>query len=614
MSHPERVAYVVSRFPKTTETFIVREMEAVAAQGVEVDVVALVRETNEIVQPGAEVFLEDLRTVDDLRIGEIVRSQLLFVATRPGRWARMWWRAIAGNIASRKFLARAVVAAAGAPALARRVEERGIDRLHAHWGTHAALLAYVLHILTDIPYSITLHAHDLHTERTMLGEKLEHATDVMTISAHNQELIGALYPSAAAKTSVVHCGVDVGAIDLRTRPDNATPRLVTVAGLRDFKGHTHLLDAVDTLRADGRDVVVDLVGDGPLRPELEAQVSRLDLAEAVRFHGAVPVSDALDIVAGADVAVMPSVVLANGRRDGIPVALIEAMAIGVPVVATDVSGIPELVRDGETGSLVPQADADRLAEAIADTLDDHDAAASRVESGRDLVEREFDITSSGASMISLWSEGRGGGLSEGVDVMSRPLQIRVALVAIAAILGGLVAAGWSASQDDVFRAKVVAAFAPAPDVEVDADVIDIIGNLDRGSLPATAAGIATSGSVKADAAARIGLDSGLGAYEVDAAPVLDAVLIDIVVRGPDAQISADLANAIGEVVSERVTALYDVYTVDIVTEATPPDPADDRTVALMFAAALFAGAAMAAALVAIERLGSAPPGRRDAMS
>ena len=408
MSPASRVGYVVSRFPKTTETFILREMEAVERQGWAVVPFAINREPDEIRQPGAERYLEQLSAVSDLTPAAAALAQLRLLVRRPGRWFGVWWRAVTGNLRSPKFLVRALVIAWGTPALAERAVDESVDHLHAHWGTHSALLAHLMAFVIDVPYSVTLHAHDLHVDQTMLATKLAAAGHVVTISEHNADLIRRSFPEVADRTSVVHCGVEAGAIELRAAGDGThdpsdVPRVACVAGLRGFKGHRYLLEALHELARRGTVVECDLVGEGPLRGELEQLAG-----PGVVFHGALPVDDALDIVRRATIFVMPSVELADGRRDGIPVALMEAMAIGVPVISTTVSGIPELVQSGTTGLLVAPADAGALAGAIESLLADATGRGTMARYARDLVEREFDIDRSAATMCKIFEDAGAG--------------------------------------------------------------------------------------------------------------------------------------------------------------------------------------------------------------
>jgi glycosyltransferase involved in cell wall biosynthesis len=255
-------------------------------------------------------------------------------------------------------------------------------------------------MLTGLPYSITLHAHDLHVDRTMLATKLGEAVAVVTISEHNAALLRSEYPQVADRVRVVHCGVDTHAIPFRPPGALRRPlRVASVAGLRQFKGHRYLLDALVELERRGIAVRCDLVGDGPLRAELEQQATG-----NVVFHGAVDVTEAMAIVAAADMFVMPSVELADGRRDGIPVALIEAMALGVPVIASDVSGIPELVRDGFSGLLVPPADPSAIADAIERLSRDIDARRAMATHARQTIESNFDLSQSGRSMAQIFEQ------------------------------------------------------------------------------------------------------------------------------------------------------------------------------------------------------------------
>lgn len=394
-----RIGYVVSRFPKTTETFIVREMQAVEREGWTVMPFAIRRELGEILQPGAERFAARLVAISDLGLMRNLRAQLRLLGRDPSAWMELWRRTIVGNVRSPRFLTRGAIVAFGAPAIAEEVVTRQIARLHAHWGTHSALLAYLVSGITGVPFSITLHAHDLHVDRTMLAEKLRAATDVVTISEHNAAMLRAEYPDIVDRVHVVHCGVDAHAMPFRLPEAVHEPiRVVCVAGLRAFKGHRHLLDAIDELDRRGVATTCHLVGGGPLRAELEARAGA-----NVVFHGALDVNAAMAVVAASDVFVMPSVELPDGRRDGIPVALIEAMALGVPVVASRVSGIPELIRDRSSGLLVPPGDPTAIADAVEWLAGDLRARRTMATKARHTIEARFGLEQSGRAMASIFS-------------------------------------------------------------------------------------------------------------------------------------------------------------------------------------------------------------------
>jgi glycosyltransferase involved in cell wall biosynthesis len=251
----------------------------------------------------------------------------------------------------------------------------------------------------------------------MLREKAAAARFVVTISEFNRRLLAeACGPAVAAKVHVVRCGVDPAAFGSLARRPPAVPTFVCVASLREYKGHAVLLDAVGLLRARGRRIRVVLVGDGELRRALEARVARDGLSSVVELRGALPHQEIPGVLAGATAMVLPSVRSRDGQMEGIPVALMEAMAARVPVIATRLSGIPELVRDGETGLLVPERDAPALAAAMERLADDPGLGAQLAGEGRRAVRERFDRSRNVAQLAALFD---GEGATGSPDVVRR---------------------------------------------------------------------------------------------------------------------------------------------------------------------------------------------------
>jgi glycosyltransferase involved in cell wall biosynthesis len=386
-----RVAYVVSRFPALTETFILEEVRDLRARGFDVDVLPLFGARGGEVHaawPELRTATHGHRTLSLEMAAALVDGLAHHARPLAGAWAE----ALARTAPSRKLAVRAPVVLLKAALLARRLEAMGVAHVHAHWATHPALAAWAIQRLTGIGYSFTAHAHDLYVDRAMLREKVLGARFVVTISEFNRRLIerecGA---EAAARVHVIRCGVDLAAFAAGQRRAAAgPPAFVCVAGLRPYKGHAVLLDAVSLLRTRGVDLRVVLVGDGELRGALEDRIAREGLADRVALRGALPHEEIPAALAGATAMVLPSVTARDGQMEGIPVALMEAMAAGVPVISTRLSGIPELVRDGETGLLVPERDAAALADAMARLAADRDLAARLADGGRRLVARDYD--------------------------------------------------------------------------------------------------------------------------------------------------------------------------------------------------------------------------------
>ncbi|GIW02217.1 glycosyltransferase family 4 protein [Roseiflexus sp.] len=404
---PRTVAYTMSRFPKLTETFILIEMLELERQGVRIEIFPLIREKAPVQHADAQEMVERAHYCR-LLSRPTLDAQVYWLMRRPVAYLRAWWRAVRGNLASPKFLSRALVVVPKAAYAARRMVELEVDHLHAHYATHPALLAYVVNLLTSIPYSFTVHAHDLYVERPMLREKVAAARFVVAISEFNRRMLIDLYGSVAQeRVVVVHSGIDPTLFRPRERRDSgAVFTIVCVGSLSGYKGQRYLIDACDLLRKRGMAFQCLLVGEGEDRPLLEAQIERLGLEQHVRLLGAQPRHRVSDILQQADVMVLPSVVMPNGKMEGIPVALMEALASEVPVVATAISGIPELVRDGETGLLVPQRHAAALADALAHLYADRDLGRRLAATGRQLVLREFNLERSAERLRMLFERDR----------------------------------------------------------------------------------------------------------------------------------------------------------------------------------------------------------------
>ncbi len=388
-----RVGYLMSWYPTVTETFILHEMLELRRLGVDLEVFPLLGGATDLRHPGSEELANRVQYHRGLLSAECALTQLHWLMRRPRRYLRAWARALLGNARSPGFLVRALMVVPLAAVIARRMELRGIRHVHAHWATHPALAAFVVRELTGIGFSFTTHAHDLYVDRTMLREKIAAARFVVTISQFNRALVGRLFGDAASvKTVVIPCGVDPRLFLPRpAREHDGLLRIACVAGLRDYKGHRWLIEACAILRARRVPFRCVLVGDGPERPAIEAQIARSGLGELVRLLGDQPQDRIRALIEESDVMALPSTVTANGMMDGVPVALMEAMAAGLPVVSTPVSGIPELIQDGRTGLLVPEGDGRALADALERLHEDPAMARQLALGGREHVLRYYNL-------------------------------------------------------------------------------------------------------------------------------------------------------------------------------------------------------------------------------
>jgi glycosyltransferase involved in cell wall biosynthesis len=270
------------------------------------------------------------------------------------------------------------------------IREFDPDLVHAHWATYPSTAAWALSKALGKPFGFTCHAHDIFVHDHLVGQKIEAADVPVTISRYNVEWLAEhRTPLARSRLRVVHCGVDLSVIPFE--PAGRERDLVLAVGRLDpIKGFDVLVDALGELRRRGRRVRCRIIGEGPLEADLRAAIARHGIGDTVELVGAQPQAAVREALRSATVFALPCVVATTGNRDGIPVALMEAMACGAPVVSTRVSGIPELVEDGLEGLLVPVRSPSSLADALARLLDDPALAAGLASAARAKVERDFD--------------------------------------------------------------------------------------------------------------------------------------------------------------------------------------------------------------------------------
>ena len=407
-----RILYLVSRFPKTTETFIVNEALGMVERGFDVHIRSLSGTDETTLHSAARAMAPNVELASR-RPGRLLGSLLRWAWRAPRRSARIWARVLVTHWRSPGLLLRTAYATLVGFDWAD--ELAAADHVHAHWATYPAHIAWVAHRLTGLRYSVTAHAHDIQLSNPMMADKLGEAAFTVTISDHNRRvLLERVGPSFADRLHVVRCGVDTAGFRPsdrdRTLGEGRPFTVVSVASFLAYKGHVVLLDALAQVVArtvdggGGRDSLrLRLIGDGELRPVIEARIAQLGLEPVVELLGWRGADEVRNMVGAADAFVLASIVTAEGQTEGIPVALMEAMALGIPVIATQVSGVPELVIDGETGILVPHSDPAALARAVNAVIADPVAAAARAVAGRARVERMFDAERNTDRLAELFS-------------------------------------------------------------------------------------------------------------------------------------------------------------------------------------------------------------------
>jgi colanic acid/amylovoran biosynthesis glycosyltransferase len=399
MNSPGRhLGYVLKRFPRISETFVAAELIELERQGERVTVYAVSRPQ--------EAFEHDF-------VGE-VRAAVVYLPHRPLREpvrvvralgrvlrsdARGWLRAAAVSLWPPRL--RGVRRLLQATVLRAEMRQAGIDHAHAHFASTAARLANLAWRMGGPTYSVTAHAKDIYhrgVRADRLRDRLSPAAFVATVCGANREHLASILGGQASLHVVPN------AVDLRRlawpragRPDAGL--VLTVARLIEKKGLVDLVVACGLLGRGVR-LRLEIVGEGPLRSALEETAERA--GAPVTFHGGLPHEQVLDLYRRAAVFCLPCVVASTGDRDGLPTAVLEAMALGVPVVTTAVSGLGELVVHERTGLVVPQRDPVALADALGRLLADGDLAERLALEGRRLIESSFSLEQSVTSLRSLF--------------------------------------------------------------------------------------------------------------------------------------------------------------------------------------------------------------------
>lgn len=400
-----KVAYITSRFPKLTETFVLYEMLALNRQGVRTRIYPLLVEHQNVVHPDVAAIANDIHPHPFLSLA-ILAANGHFLWRRPRAYGSVLVEVLRGTWGSLNFFVGAIGIFPKAVRIAYEVEAEGIGHVHAHFANHPTVAALIVHRLTGVPFSFTAHGHDIHVERRMLREKIEAASFAVMISEYNKRLVLDECPGVdPRKLPVLHCGADTG----RFAPRNGAPEvnpfsIVCVGSFIEVKGHRFLIDACRLLRERGVPFRCHLIGDGPGRDEIEAQIASAGLADAVALHGALPRPSVARVMSESSVVVQPSVPTRRGSREGIPVSLMEGMACGLPAVASRISGIPELIDDGVNGFLLPPGDSTALADCLERLATDPELRRRMGHSARHKVLAEFDLDANAARLTALIRE------------------------------------------------------------------------------------------------------------------------------------------------------------------------------------------------------------------
>lgn len=393
-----RIAYLVKTFPRLSETFILNEILELERQGLELDIFSIKRPADERNHPSLARVRASVTYLPTLQAGcdvaeacQLILHNLLLLLQSPLRYLRavaaFFHEDETGNAPPTKVR---TLLQAGYLAIA--MKRRKLGRLHAHFANIPTSIAELAAMMTGAPFSFTAHAKDIYlTDSAELDRKIAAAKFVLTCTAFNQRYLQDLSHSSTP-IILAHHGINLDFFNpASSAAKQAPPLIVGVGRLCDKKGFRYLIEACELLREKGYDFRCSIVGYGPGKDELKNQITRLGLEKVVTLAGKMAQDELFQVYAAASVFALPCQVNDDGDRDGIPNVLIEAMAMRLPVVSTDISGIGELVDQMQNGILVEQKDAVALAQALELLLQRPGLRAQFGARGREKVLRCFSL-------------------------------------------------------------------------------------------------------------------------------------------------------------------------------------------------------------------------------
>jgi colanic acid/amylovoran biosynthesis glycosyltransferase len=362
-----KIAYLVNTYPRASHTFIRREILALERRGFDIHRFSMRSERASLIDPAD--LTEDDRTEHVLRQGKVKllataicgllahparTASALAAAMRCGKRGAAKTPGTGGRLLHLIYLAEAAY-------VAQRCKMLGVTHVHAHFGTNSTTVAMLSYLLGGPRYSFTVHGPEEFDAplALSLGEKMQHAAFAVAISSFGRSQ---LYRWAALqdwpKLHVVHCGIEPEKFPQPSAPPTGRPHLVAIGRLAEQKGFSLLIDAVSNAVRSVPDLRLTLVGDGPMRPEIESLIASNGLSDTIVLAGWQDEAGVKRALEAAQALILPSF------AEGLPMVVMEAMAAGRPVIATAIAGVPELVVPQKTGWIVPAGDARALADAI----------------------------------------------------------------------------------------------------------------------------------------------------------------------------------------------------------------------------------------------------------
>lgn len=395
------LAYLIGTYPLLTTTFIDREIQALRDRGVGIHILSIRRPESPLSREQEEIQ-RAVQYILPLSLVDLIKSHAWSLFRRnPLVYLTTLWHLLTRPHPNFRSRFKSLLHFGSGVQAAYLLRDKSFDHLHAHFIDRAAIVALVASRLLGIPYSLSAHANDIYLEPVLLPEKFAGAKFIATCTGYNLDHLSRLAQNGISqKIRCIYHGLDLNRFQPVGTMSEGDLVITSVGQLKEKKGFYYLVNACRLLKDQGYDFKCQIIGEGPLREPLQAQIRSLHLEDTVSIRGALFHEQVIEEYQRTSIFVLPCITGSDGDRDGIPNVILEAMAMQIPVISTNHSGIPEAVVDGANGLLVPSADEVALAEALARLIDDPELRLRLGEQGRITVIEKFNLERNAGALLS----------------------------------------------------------------------------------------------------------------------------------------------------------------------------------------------------------------------
>jgi glycosyltransferase involved in cell wall biosynthesis len=417
-SSDKQIGYLLRSYPRLSQTFILNEILALEKIGVSIQIFALTNPNEKVVQMQVDQVQAPVHYLDE----ETQPRSLMNMLTEN---AQVAWLHLKGYLHSLVYIAANRGIDDGYTASSRwecflqavhliyllslneRRTGKKIDHLHAHFAHDPALIAYLVHCIAGFPFSFTAHARDLYqVPEKVLTDRIDQARAVVTCCRANLDYLNQIAPSQQSKFSLIYHGVNLKDFqpvpNLGAIPNPEYPLILSVGRLVEKKGFQDLLQALLLVKTRGENFHCSIYGDGPLWEQLKGWIEEHGMTGQIRLMGDCTQQELISIYQNATLFILTPVQTEDGDRDGIPNVLVEAMAVGLPVITTAVAGIPELVDNDQNGLLYQSHDIDGISSGIIELLRNPDKRRQFGGAGSKKVREQFDVAQAAKRLKTLF--------------------------------------------------------------------------------------------------------------------------------------------------------------------------------------------------------------------